>query len=569
MVPIHSDGNNSSFVQHSPFIATPCQYLSGHEPGLPRVRQTATIRPVKKPAPSPATATVESLAPGLRRFLYATAALTGAAILIVEILGAKILAPYLGTSHFVWTAQISITLIALACGYYAGGWWVDRAVRPGRLYTGIMVAGIYLAATSNFAEPVAYECLKFRLALGSLLASGILFFIPLSLLAMTGPFLIRVLTTSINTVGGSVGRLTSISTLGSVVGAVLIGYVLIPRLPNSVTMLITSGVLMLLTVIYFLVWGRRQAATTMALAGLGTGLAAGYMGVRADAYHGNITTELFRCNSNFGRLQVLQRTDYPYRALANDFLTQNTYDTERHQSASAFTYLLHGLAQAYTTNLNDVLCIGLGVGIVPMTFANDGARVDAVEINPAVVPVAERYFDLQTSRLNLFLEDGRCYLHRCHKQYDAVILDAFIGDSPPSHLMTREAFASIRNVLKPGGTLVINTFGNFDPGRDFMMASLQDTLQAVFKSVRIHGSAHGNVLFVASIDDNLEMVRKPDFSSVHPLCATDVRLGFDTVLTAEPAHGLVLTDDYNPVDFRDAANREEFRRNLARAIQSL
>jgi len=65
--------------------------------------------------------------------------------MIVEILGAKMLSPYLGTSHFVWTAQIAVTLVALACGYYAGGRLVDRALKPGRLYVAILVAGIYLA----------------------------------------------------------------------------------------------------------------------------------------------------------------------------------------------------------------------------------------------------------------------------------------------------------------------------------------------------------------------------------------------------------------------------------------
>ena len=72
------------------------------------------MRVKNKPA-VPATA---DLAPGLRRYLYFTAAITGGAIMIVEILGAKMLSPYLGTSHFVWTAQIAVTLVALACGYY-------------------------------------------------------------------------------------------------------------------------------------------------------------------------------------------------------------------------------------------------------------------------------------------------------------------------------------------------------------------------------------------------------------------------------------------------------------------
>ena len=99
---------------------------------------------VKKPHAATAGPTVS---PGLRRYLYFTAAVTGSAIMIVEILGAKMLAPYVGTSHFVWTAQIAVTLVALAAGYYAGGRLVDRSPKLSRLYGCILVAAVYLCLT--------------------------------------------------------------------------------------------------------------------------------------------------------------------------------------------------------------------------------------------------------------------------------------------------------------------------------------------------------------------------------------------------------------------------------------
>src|SRR5215468_8337638 len=81
----------------------------------------------------------------LRLYLYLTAAMTGAAIMIVEILGAKMLSPFVGLSHFVWTAQIAVTLVALACGYYAGGRLADRSPNLSRLYWAVLVAAGYLA----------------------------------------------------------------------------------------------------------------------------------------------------------------------------------------------------------------------------------------------------------------------------------------------------------------------------------------------------------------------------------------------------------------------------------------
>src|SRR2546430_2587899 len=198
--------------------------------------------------------------------------------MIVEILGAKMLSPYLGTSHFVWTAQIAVTLVALACGYYAGGILVDRALRLDRLYAAILAAGAYLAVTVAISEWAAYFFLSFELPTGSLLTSAFLFFVPLSLLAMVGPFLVRVLTRTLSTVGGSVGRLTAISTFGSFIGTILIGYLLIPLLRNSVTMVLTAAVLMLLGGGYFLLWRRTLRAIAVTALVMALGLVPGYLG---------------------------------------------------------------------------------------------------------------------------------------------------------------------------------------------------------------------------------------------------------------------------------------------------
>jgi spermidine synthase len=302
---------------------------------------------------------------------------------------------------------------------------------------------------------------------------------------------------------------------------------------------------------------------------LGLGSAAGGKSYLGLVHHYTYVTELFRGNSHFGQLEVLDRSDGNCRFYLNDSLTQNTYDPVRKLSVSHFTYALSGLARAYTTNINDVLCIGLGVGIVPMEFAHHGARVDVVEINPAVVPLAVRFFDLETSKLNLTIDDGRHFLNRCRKQYDVVVLDAFLGDSSPSHLMTREAFASIRRVLRPGGTLVINSFGNLEDGNDFFAASLNRTLRAVFPGVRIHTSGDGGIFFAASDRSALDFVHPPNLENIHPEVLRDTEATFAGVVDTLPGHGRVLTDDYNPAEFYDARNREDLRRRLAMAAREM
>jgi spermidine synthase len=231
-----------------------------------------------------------------------------------------------------------------------------------------------------------------------------------------------------------------------------------------------------------------------------------------------------------------------------------------------FTYMLHELSRAYAPRVEDVLCIGMGVGIVPMQFAREGARVDVVEINAAVVPVAERFFNFEPDKLNVIVGDGRYFVNSTEKKYDAVVLDAFLGDSSPSHLMTREAFAAMRRVLKPEGVLVINSFGENDVATDFFGASLEKTLRAVFGNVRTHLSGNGNVFFVATDQAEWKVRVQPNFDAMHPVVRHSARQAFEGLRQGDPKYGIVLTDDFNPVDFYDAHSRESIRRNLAMSM---
>ncbi len=527
----------------------------------------------KQPQPGstpPASPAAGQLQPALRRYLYFTAAVTGAVILVVEILGAKMLSPYVGTSHFVWTAQIAVTLISLAVGYYFGGWLVDRSAQLGRIYRCILGAGIYLCFTVTLAKPAAYFFLQVRLAWGALLTSLFLFFVPLTLLAAVGPFMVRVLARSMGEVGGQVGKLSALSTLGSVAGTILIGYVLIPFLPNSVTMYLTAALLMITVAGYYAGWGRSARHwPLLAIAGV-FGLAWGAGGLWLQKEHQfERVDELYRGNSNFGLLQVVQRKQGDRRLYLNDYLVQNTYSVVGRKSLSLFTYLLAGLARCYTTQINDALCIGLGVGIVPMDLARSGARVDVVEINPAVVPVGQKFFDLDPQKLHIQIGDGRHYINVSRKQYDAIVLDAFLGDSSPSHLLTREAFDGMRRLLRPGGVLVINCFGSFQGDEDFFVASLDRTLKSVFKSVRIHVPGNGNVFFIGSSESELKFQHEPDLRDAPEAEKELIQAGYDTLASTDPAHGMILTDDYNPVEFYDAPNRERVRRQLAFFVKDL
>jgi spermidine synthase len=113
-----------------------------------------------------------------------------------------------------------------------------------------------------------------------------------------------------------------------------------------------------------------------------------------------------------------------------------------------------------------VLIIGLGGGTIPRALQEliPNARIDVVEIDPAVVNVARRYFDLgQSSQLNVIEADGRVHVKRAlrgEQRYDLIMLDAFDHEYIPEHLLTQEFLKEVKSLLAPGGVLAANTFSS-------------------------------------------------------------------------------------------------------------
>ncbi len=117
-----------------------------------------------------------------------------------------------------------------------------------------------------------------------------------------------------------------------------------------------------------------------------------------------------------------------------------------------------------TPEPESILVAGLGGGSIPMTFSDlyPGARIDVVEIDPAVVSVAKAFFLFEeTPNMRVHVNDARVFVKRAGlegRKYDYIMLDAFTGDYIPEHLLTREFLEEVRQILSPDGVLVANTF---------------------------------------------------------------------------------------------------------------
>ncbi|MDP6535251.1 MAG: fused MFS/spermidine synthase [Gammaproteobacteria bacterium] len=111
-----------------------------------------------------------------------------------------------------------------------------------------------------------------------------------------------------------------------------------------------------------------------------------------------------------------------------------------------------------------ILIIGLGGGTLPLTFTDllPDATIDVVEIDEAVVNVAEEFFFFsETDNMKVTVDDGRPFIKRAGirgESYDFIVLDAFSGDYIPEHMLTREFLEEVKRIMSPDGVLVANTF---------------------------------------------------------------------------------------------------------------
>jgi spermidine synthase len=151
--------------------------------------------------------------------------------------------------------------------------------------------------------------------------------------------------------------------------------------------------------------------------------------------------------------------------------------------------------KAYNPGARDVLFIGLGGGSFPKRLWRDfpDLRLQGVEIDPVVRDVAYRFFELpRDPRLQVAVEDGRRYLARTERRWDAILIDAFFSDAIPFHLFTTEFLEVARSRLAPGGVILTNTIGSIAGDRSRLFRSVYRTYRSVLPTVLVHPTIIGS-----------------------------------------------------------------------------
>ena len=466
------------------------------------------------------------------------------AVLVLEVLGLRLVAPYVGITLQTSSAVIGVALAAIALGAWTGGRLAD-AVGPRRLLPPTLaLAGIVTALTLPLVR-LAGPLLQGDDPVSVVILAFLAVFAPCVFLASVTPMVIKLQLADLARTGTVVGRLTGVGTLGAIIATFATGFVLLAALPSTVILLGLGAATLLLGVALGLAPGdwRRPPLLLVAVA-LAAGVVAATVPSPCEvetAYHcARVVPDPDRPS---GRLLVLDTLLHSYVDLDDP-----TYLSFPYVQAMA------SVADVMRPPGQPVRALHLGAGGVTLprylAASRPGTVSRVLEIDGGIVALDRARLGLRTDpALEVEVQDARIGLAaEPAGGRDLVIGDAFGGLAVPWHLTTREVASEIARILRPDGVYAVNVI-DFPPG-GFVRAEVA-TIAAVFPRVAIvaggdalAGRAGGNFVLVAS------RAALP----VEPLRARLAARGTPMSIVSGPdvagfaGGAAVLTDDHAPVD---------------------
>lgn len=532
------------------------------------MQSTLKAKPVKRAgqpaAPKSGEESVELALTGLHAWLLRAAVLIGgASVMVVEILGSRVLAPSFGTTLHVWSALITVTLAALAVGYAFGGRVADRRPGLGALMTVMACAAGTLLLSDLITKPVLRVAYGAGMVSGTFVAATLLFLPTLFLLGMLSPMAVRA-AASHRQLGTSVGNLYALSTVGSVAGSLSVSLLLIPNMTVH-TALISTAVALAIVPLFYLIFGARKQAALLLFVGLALATTgAKVAGDEADKevmYKNEAYRVTARVPSAYGDLVVSDHRGVRYLFL-------NGVQQGSMIGDVSYARYAYGLARLATVKgiPKKMLIWGLGAGVYARAMAEAGSEVTVIEIDPMSEKVAREYFGLPAS-VKVVIGDARTETLRLTEKYDVIVLDAFSGDSPPFHLLTREAFADLKERLAANGLVVANIVGGVSGEASRIASSVMATMENVFGKTHVFspnwlmaGKRQNFVstmfLVAGDFPENPEESAAPFTmrTSEEVKRAGYIESVFASRLELPRDRAVILTDDYAPLEaWSDAA----------------
>lgn len=486
---------------------------------------------------------------------------SGGVLLSLEIIASRVLAPYFGNSIYVWGSLIGVFLAALSVGYAVGGRFADRYPSPTFFLGIVFLAGLLTVPIPIIAAPVLDRIARANAGpqLSPLLGAIALFVVPSIVMGMVSPFAVRLRARAVATMGQTAGSLYALSTVGSIVGTLATSFVLINYLGVRAIITLMGFLLMGMAVLGWLTSRRLLPAGVGAL--LVVVMAAGGFAQPSPL---RSSATIYAKDTVYHRITISDEGSIRYLRLDNYWQSAKDRDNPR-RTVFAYADYMH-LPLIFVAQPSRMTMIGLGGGTVPDRYVADypSVVVAVAEIDPQVATAAQQYFGVRLGdRLRIDARDGRLHLRLTAEPQDVIMTDAYLKDTIPFHLATREFFALAKARLAPGGVVASNIIGALEGPDSRLFRAIYKTVRQVFTTVYVfpvdfnqYGSPNSlrNIILIATDAPALpadEILRRARGLAAGRVVTVDRFVDAAGTLYQAPIRMddvPVLADDFAPVD---------------------
>ena len=417
-----------------------------------------------------------------------TVFLCGALGMVLELVAARILSPYVGSSNLIWTTIIGIMLTSMSIGYWLGGKIADK--RPDiNLLSFFILIGAFFTSIIPILEIALVKPLSEvmnELVIIAIICSTIVFGIPSFILAMVSPFAVKLEDKNHEEIGKTSGKISSLSTIGSIVGTFVAGFLLIPNLGVRTLILIITITLFILSFIMFnkknVKYSIAMVLCLIALIGLNY-----YGKVLFEKNNPDIIQDV---DSQYSRIWIknISVGDINYKTMEVDTGLESYINKDTNEMGAKYLYY-YDLFDYYNKDAKSTLMIGGAAYTYPTYYLNkyQEKTIDVAEIDEKMTELAIDEFDLdiENPRLKIYTQDGRSFLNNTENKYDTILIDAFKGLNAPFELTTYEALVKAKNALNDNGMVITNIISSLEGEDEDFIKYEYSTYKKVFEDVKL------------------------------------------------------------------------------------
>ncbi|MBI4648657.1 MAG: fused MFS/spermidine synthase [Bacteroidia bacterium] len=414
-------------------------------------------------------------------FLLLISFIEGGAVMAIELLGAQITAPFYGTSLYVWSAILAITLAGLTTGYFVGGLISEKMSRP-VLYYILLIAAVFIAIMPITGKYIMENTLSYDFRFGAIVSVLAFVFPPLVLLGMVSPIIIRKLSTKVESVGRKAGTVYAISTIGGILATFIFGFYMIPKIGLRLSAFSTACIVFVFPAIYLI---RRKILLTGMVSVFF--LALGFYSIKQTLGFFISTSNNFRLIYNsegiLGHIAIIDDNIKNTRALLVNNMVQTIINKPTGRSVYSYIHRVATYCSVKPEN-SDVLIAGLGGGSMVKELSELGFKIDVCDIDSRTGDVSKKYFGMDANE-KFFVDDARHFIRTRNKKYDIVILDMLLAENPPTNVYTIEGFNDIKKIMKDDAFLFVH-YQNVTVGENSLaVKSVGKTLQTAGFQVKL------------------------------------------------------------------------------------